>query len=204
MPSLEYSSASLLAPTLGDLLLGHRDRTTSTGNSFAANAALVVGASLFTAVLAQVSLPFVPVPITGQTLAVLLSGAVLGWKRGMLAQILYLAEGAVGLPVMANFSGGLPWLMGPTVGYAAMFPFAAALTGYLAQCRWDRSIPRTLLAMVLATALILAGGAAYLTRFVPASDVFAKGVLPFLPGDALKIALAALVLPATWRLMGRS
>src|SRR5438874_10199291 len=96
---------------------------------------LIVGATIVTALAAQVEirLPWTPVPITGQTFAVLLSGAVLGARRAFLAQVLYLAEGASGLPFFSGGAAGLAKLMGPTGGYLAGFPFAAALTGFLAE-----------------------------------------------------------------------
>jgi biotin transport system substrate-specific component len=204
MSTLPYApSSSSLSPTLIDLCVPTRASSQTSSRSLLTDLALILAGSLFTAALAQISIPFVPVPFTGQTLAVLLTGAVLGARRGFLAQALYLSEAIAGLPVTANHVGGLPFLLGPTIGYAAMFPFAAGLTGYLAQRRWDRSLLRSLLAMILATALILIGGALNLTRFVPLADVPAKGILPFLPGEALKIALATLLLPTAWRFVGR-
>lgn len=165
------------------------------------NTFLIVAASLVTGLAAQVAfpLPWTPVPLTGQTFAVLLSGALLGWKRGFLAQALYLAEGAAGLPLFAGGGAGPGVFMGPTAGYLVAFPFAAALTGWLASRGWDRRFITTLLAMLIGSSVIFLLGALWLARFVPASQVAVSGVLPFLPGDLIKAALAALALPAAWR-----
>ena len=165
------------------------------------NLALIVGASLVTALAAQIEfrVPWSPVPITGQTFAVLLSGAVLGARRAFLAQLLYLAEGASGLPVFAGGAFGLVKFAGPTGGYLLAFPFAAAVTGILAERGWDRHFFTMLAAMLLGSVVIFASGLAVLSRFVPADQLLAAGLLPFLPGDLIKSSLAALAFPAAWR-----
>jgi len=140
------------------------------------------------------------VPITGQTFAVLLSGAVLGARRGFAAQLLYLAEGAAGLPVFAGGAAGAAVLLGPTGGYLLAFPFAAALTGALAAQGWDRRFVTTAAAMLLGSAVIFALGLALLSRFIPSGRLLAAGLLPFLPGDLIKATLAAIAFPAAWRL----
>jgi len=169
------------------------------------NVLLVVGASLVTAAAAQVAfpLPFSPVPITGQTFAVLLSGAVLGPRRAFLAQALYLLEGAMGLPVFAGGASGVHVLLGPTAGYLFAFPLAAATTGALAVRGWDRNFVTMFGAMLLGSSVIFASGVALLARFVPANHVLQSGLLPFLPGDLVKAALASLAFPAAWRLARR-
>ena len=165
------------------------------------NLSLVVGASLITALAAQVTVPvpWSPVPITGQTFAVTLSGAVLGARRGFLAQVLYLAEGALGLPVFAAGAAGAGVLAGPTAGYLLAFPLAAALTGALAQRGWDRRFATMLPAMLLGSVPVFLLGLLQLARFIPADRVLAAGLIPFLPGDLIKAALAALAFPAAWR-----
>ena len=165
------------------------------------NLALIVGASLVTALAAQIEfrVPWSPVPITGQTFAVLLSGAVLGARRAFLAQLLYLAEGASGLPVFAGGAFGLVKFAGPTGGYLLAFPFAAAVTGALAERGWDRHFFTMLAAMLLGSVVIFASGLAVLSRFVPADQLLGAGLLPFLPGDLIKSSLASLVFPAAWR-----
>jgi biotin transport system substrate-specific component len=170
------------------------------------NVLLVVAASLVTAGAAQIEirLPWTPVPITGQSFAVLLSGLVLGSRRAFLAQLLYLAEGAAGLPFFAGGAAGLVKLMGPTGGYLMAFPFAAAFTGLLAERGWDRR-PVTMFAAMLAGSTIVFGlGLLQLSRFVPAETLLASGLLPFVPGDLIKSAIAAGVFPLVWKLVPRS
>jgi biotin transport system substrate-specific component len=117
--------------------------------------------------------------------------------------VLYLAEGTAGLPVFAGGTAGPLVLAGPSGGFLVGFPLAAAVTGALAGRGWDRHVGRMALAMLIGNLVLYATGAAVLTRFVPAERAFAVGVLPFLPGDALKIAVGALGAPLAWRLVGR-
>lgn len=170
------------------------------------NLLLVVAASLVTAGAAQLELrlPWTPVPVTGQTFAVLLSGAVLGARRAFLAQCLYLAEGSAGLPFFAGGAAGFPVLLGPTGGYLIAFPFAASLTGVLAERGWDRRPHRMFGAMLLGSSVIFVLGLAQLSAFVPGGALLASGLLPFVPGDVLKSALAAGAFPAIWKLVSRT
>ena len=168
------------------------------------NTLLVVLASLLTAGAAQLEfhLPWTPVTLTGQTFAVLLAGAVLGPRRAFMAQALYLAEGACGLPFFSGGAGGVVHLLGPSGGYLAAFPFAALVTGLLAGRAWDRR-PLTMFAAMLAgDAVIIAMGLAQLSRFVPAGGLLAAGLVPFVAGDLLKAALAAGLTPALWKWVG--
>lgn len=169
------------------------------------NVLLVLGASIVTALAAQIAipLPWSPVPITGQTFAVLLSGAVLGARRAFLAQLLYLAEGSSGLPVFAGGAAGFAKLLGPTGGYLMAFPLAAAVTGFLAERGWDRRFLTTFAALLAGSSLIFAFGLAWLSRFVPGPQLLASGLLPFIPGDLIKSALAAAAFPAIWRWVHR-
>lgn len=180
------------ALTLADITVRRTD--------FLTNAMLVVGASLLTGLAAQVAipLPWTPVPLTGQTFAVLLSGIFLGSRRAALAQLLYLVEGAAGLPLFAGGTGGPAVLLGPTGGYLLGFPLAAFLTGFLAERGWDRRFTTTVLAMLIGSSAIFAIGLAGLARFVPSSTLLSTGLLPFLPGDVIKATLAALALPRVW------
>jgi biotin transport system substrate-specific component len=166
------------------------------------NAFLVIGASVVVALAAQIAIPvpWSPVPLTGQTFAVLLCGAALGARRAFLAQALYLAEGAMGLPVFAGGSAGLAIFAGPTGGYLAAFPLAAALVGALAERGWDRRVVTMLAAMLLGSAVIFAFGLIQLSRFVPGAQLLAAGLLPFVPGDLVKSALASFAFPFAWRL----
>lgn len=180
--------------TLGDALLPR-------GRSLWTDTALVVAFSALVALTAQVQLPWWPVPFTLQTLGVLITGAALGSRRGALALLLYLAEGAVGLPVFAGPPYGIARLAGPTGGYLVGFVFAAALVGWLAEHNWDRRVSTAAAAMLLGNLVIYAFGVSWLA--VALGDVGAaisKGLLLFIPGDLLKIAIAALVLPGAWRL----
>src|SRR5918911_1719388 len=165
--------------------------------------ALVIAFSLLTALAAQVVIPLPLVPITGQTFAVLLTGALLGSRLGALAMIAYLVEGASGLPFFHAGHGGARLLIGPTAGYLWSFPAAAFLTGWLAERGWDKRFVTAAAAMALGSLVILLGGWAWLSQFTPASIAFTKGVLRFLVGDVVKIALAAAVLPSGWALLRR-
>lgn len=169
------------------------------------NTLLVVAASLVTAAAAQVEirLPWTPVPVTGQTFAVLLCGAVLGARRAFLAQMLYLCEGAMGLPFFSGGAAGFAYLLGPTGGYLMAFPFAAAVTGALAERGWDKHFVTMFAAMLLGSAVIFGLGLAQLSRFVPSSQLLGAGLLPFVPGDLVKSSLSALAFPATWSLVNR-
>ncbi len=168
------------------------------------NAVLVVLASLLTAAAAQlaVHLPWTPVPVTGQTFAVLLVGAALGARRGFAAMALYLAQGAAGLPFFAGGAGGAHFLLGPSGGYLLAFPLAAAATGWLASRAWDRRPFTMFLAMLAGSSVIFALGALQLSRFVPHGTVLATGVLPFLAGDVVKAAIASGLFPVVWRFVG--
>ncbi len=168
--------------------------------------ALVVAFSLLVALSAQVviPLPSTPVPITGQTFAVLLAGALLGSRLGALAMLAYLVEGALGLPFFRQGNGGLHYLfLSPTAGYLLSYPLAAFITGWLAERGWDRRVPTAAAAMVLGSAVILLCGWAWLARFTSPSQAFVAGVAPFLPGDIVKIALASALLPAGWAILRR-
>lgn len=170
---------------------------------------LVVGGVIFVALLAQVRivLPFTPVPITGQTLGVILIGAAYGWRLGFITLATYVVSGVVGLPVFAGGAAGLARLFGPTGGYLVAFPLAAALIGFLVQ-RFgvDRHPLRMAASMALCSVLILGLGSTWLSFALQTSmsDALAKGAFPFIPGDLVKMAIAALLLPGAWRLIGRA
>jgi biotin transport system substrate-specific component len=167
---------------------------------------LVLGFSLLTALAAQVvvPLPFTPVPLTGQTFAVLLTGALLGPRLGALAMLAYLAEGTAGLPFFRGGAGGPAHLAGPTAGYLFAFPAAAYVTGLLAERGWDRRFITAAAAMALGSLVILACGWAWLAlMFRTGAEAFRLGVAPFLVGDLVKIALAAAALPAGWAILRR-
>ena len=167
---------------------------------------LVVAFSLLTALAAQfvIPLPWTPVPVTGQTFAVLLTGALLGSRMGALAMILYLVEGASGLPFFRSGQGGIAYLLfSPTAGYLFSYPLAAFLTGWLAERGWDKSYWKAAAAMALGSLVILLCGWSWLALlYAPTPlDAWRAGVAPFLLGDAVKIALAAAVLPSGWAIL---
>lgn len=166
---------------------------------------------LCTAAAARVSvpLPLTPVPFTLQPMFVLVSGAALGSRLGMTSQLLYLMAGMAGLPVFAA-SGILPMglvrLLGPTGGYLMAYPFAAFLTGALAERGFDRRYWTSLLAMGAGLVVIFAGGLAWLGFVTPGpadvDRVLSLGLYPFIVLDLVKLAAAAAVLPGLWRLVG--
>lgn len=179
---------------LGDLLPGARVR----------GAALVLGGAALVGLAAQVSIPLpgTPVPVTGQTFAVLLVGAALGWRRALLSMALYLLAGALGIPWFAEHSSGTG---AASLGYVIGFLLAAPVVGALAARGGDRTPLRTVLTMALGTLLIYAVGVPYLAASLDISPVraFELGLRPFLAGDALKVLLAAGLLPAAWKLTRR-
>jgi biotin transport system substrate-specific component len=157
---------------------------------------LVAGFSLIIAVSAQVSipLPFTPVPVTLQTFAVVLAGALLGSKRGTAAVLAYLAEGFAGLPVFSLGSAGLVHLLGPTGGYLVGFVAAAWLTGFLVERRLASILPGALLVLVIGHLVPYVTGVAWLSVPLGISRALSLGFFPFLVGDALKVAASVGVL----------
>jgi biotin transporter BioY len=162
---------------------------------------LVVLGSLLVALAAQIKIPMWPVPVTMQTLAVLLVGALLGSRLGALSMLLYLGEGLLGLPVFAGWGSGPAYFAGPTAGYLFGFVAAAFVVGWLCERGWDRKVSTAVLAMLLGNVTIYLFGLPWLARFVGVDRVLQAGLLPFIPGDILKIILAALILPAGWKLL---
>jgi biotin transport system substrate-specific component len=188
------------ALVLADLIAGSRSR----GARLAVDAALVVGAAVFVGLLAQLSitLSFTPVPITGQTLGVLLAGTALGWRRAAAAMALYALAGVAGVPWFAGHASGYA---SASFGYIVGFFFAATACGYLAGRGADRSVLKSLPAMVAAEVVIYAFGLTWLAidLHLGAAQTLHLGLTPFLAGDAVKAAIAAGLLPAAWRLAGR-
>ena len=184
--------------TLADVLSSRQQR------SWLLDAVLVVLFSAFVALTAQVEIPLWPVPLTLQTLGVLFTGAVLGSRRGALALLLYLTEGALGLPVFAGGASGVGYMLGPTGGYLVGFVIAAGVVGWLAQRGWDRRLVWAAVAMVIGNVIIYVCGVAWLAVFL--GDLWGalvKGMLLFVVGDLIKIAVAALTLPGGWKLARR-
>jgi len=156
----------------------------------------VIGASLLIALGAQlrIPVPFSPVPVTAQTLVVLLAGALLGPKRGAQAVVLYLLEGLLGWPVFAGASGGLTVLLGPTGGYLIGFVAAAYIVGRLTERSENRNALATIGALLLGILVIYAFGLIRLAAFVGMERVIALGLAPFIPGDLVKLLCATLIL----------
>ncbi|MDD9909648.1 MAG: biotin transporter BioY [Ahrensia sp.] len=171
------------------------------------NVLLAVGGSLALWVSAKITVPFWPVPMTMQTLVVLMIGMMFGAKLGMATVLLYLAEGAAGLPVFAGTPEkgiGLAYMMGTTGGYLVGFVLAAGIAGWFAERGWDRNVFTTALAMLIATAAIYVPGLIWLGTIVGwDKPVLAWGLTPFLAADALKLALAAALMPLLWALLAK-
>jgi biotin transport system substrate-specific component len=167
------------------------------------SAGLVIVFSLFIAACAQFSIHIGPIPITGQTFAVLLTGMLLGSRLGAAAVIAYLIEGAIGLPFFAGGGAGLVRFLGPTAGYLVAFPAAAFIVGAFAEHGWDKRYPTAVAAMAIGSLIIFLGGWAWFAILTNTSPVaaFKIAVLPFLLGDVIKIALGAAVLPTGWALL---
>jgi biotin transport system substrate-specific component len=164
---------------------------------------LALVGSLLVAVSAQIQVPMYPVPMTMQPFAVIVIGAAYGARLGAATLLLYMAEGALGLPVFAGMKGGAAVLAGPTAGYIVGFVLAAGAVGWLAERGWDRNVFATAAAMTIGMALIYIPGVAWLAGLIGTQKAIAAGMLPFLIGDGVKIALAALALPGAWWLVGR-
>jgi biotin transport system substrate-specific component len=171
------------------------------------DAAVVVTGALLIAGAAQITipLPFTPVPVSGQTFAVLLVGAALGAARGGAAGSLYLLLGLAGMPVYADGSSGLHVVTGASGGYLVAFPLAAALVGRLAERGWDRSFSSAVGAMLTGNVLIYLIGLPWLAVTLGSGldKTLQLGLYPFVPGDLLKVYLAAAALPAAWKLVSR-
>jgi biotin transport system substrate-specific component len=190
-----------VARTLADLAVAPTDDRIAAA---VRAAALVLGGTLLTAAAAQLSvrMPWTEVPYTGQTAAVLLVGVSLGARLGLASMLLYLLAGAAGAPLFSGGAAGVEQLFGVTAGYLLGFLLAAALVGHLAERGWDREPRRAALLMLLGNLVIYAVGVPVLAVAAGLGPVQAigSGALVFLPWDLVKIAVAALVLPLTWRL----
>jgi biotin transporter BioY len=170
------------------------------------SAGLVIVFSLFIAACAQFSIQIGPIPITGQSFAVLLTGALLGSRLGAAALIAYLIEGAVGLPFFAPLGApGILRFFGPTGGFLVAFPAAAFIVGAFAEHGWDKRYHTAVAAMAIGSVIIFLGGWAWyaILTNTPPVTAFKIAVLPYLAGDVIKIALGAAVLPTGWALLKR-
>lgn len=181
------------APTLSAALWPRRD--------IARNVLLALAGSVLLALSAKVQIPFWPVPMTMQTYVVLVLAMAYGWRLGGATMLLYLAEGALGLPVFAGTPEkgiGLAYMMGPTGGYLAGFVMAAVVAGMLAERGWDRSWLRAGVVMLIGHAVVFAAGVAWLATLVGLGQAVALGFTPFIAATLAKIMLGLATMPLAW------
>ena len=176
-------------------------RPSSKSSAHVYDAFCIFAGSVFLALMAQFSLRvwFTPIPLSLQTFAVLMLGALLGSKRGALAVMAYLMYGACGLPVFASGSAGIVALFGPSGGFFIGFVLAAFTIGFLLERGWKESYLLTFLALIAGEIVLFALGTAWLAFFVGAKHALAMGLLPFIIGDTLKVCVAAALIPAGWK-----
>lgn len=193
---------------LADLIVRPSSRT----RAFALDAALVVAGALLVALLAQVSIPLWPVPITGQTLGVLVVGAALGSRRGAAAMVTYLLAGLAGLPVFADFAGTVAAIAKPSFGFIIGFVFSAYVAGWFAERHWDRRPALAFAGFAAASAVPFVFGIPYMAlilNVVMGLDysfwaLLEAGLFPFIVGGLVKAGLAALIIPGAWALVRRA
>lgn len=195
------ATASTSRPVLADRFVT-ASRTT--------DVALVLGGVAVVSVLAQVQVPLWPVPVTGQTLGVMLVGASLGARRGALSLLTYLVLGVAGLPIFAEFSGGPLSVLKPSFGFVIGFVLAAGLIGWLSERDWDKKWFRSAAAFFAASLVPFAVGLPYLAVVLgqlgfpnDLQSVLAAGLYPFIVGGVAKWLIAAAALPVAWRVLGR-
>ena len=181
----------------------------SQSRSYWQRSQLLTSYSILT-ISAKISIPFWPVPMTLQTLAIMAMAAAYGSRLAIATVLAYLAEGALGIPVFAGAGAGLPYLLGPTGGFLAGFVILAWIVGSAADRGWDRSTPKLFAAMIAADVVVFVLGIAWLAWMarlssggigIGLSSAIVHGAQPFILGDLLKIALAALAVPAAWKLI---
>ena len=189
-------------PTLFDALWGRQGQS-----KLVRNIVLMIVGTILLTISAKIKVPFYPVPVTMQTFVVLALGMAYGWRLGAATMLLYLAEGALGLPVFAGTPEkgiGLAYILGPTGGYLIGFVMAAATCGWLAERGWDRNVLTTAIAMLIGNAVIYIPGLLWLGNLLGwDKPILEWGLMPFIYGDLTKLALAALLLPGAWSLVKR-
>lgn len=198
-----------MTPRSGRLLLDRLWPPAETSAAWPANLARVLlvalAGSALIAVSSKIQVPMAPVPMTLQTLVILVIGMACGWRLGGLTVLLYLVEGAAGLPVFANTPErgiGISYMVGTTGGYLLGFLLAALVVGLLAEAGWDRSAPLTAAAMLIGNVVIYVPGLLWLGSVAGWDNpILQWGLTPFIVGDLVKVALAALLMPAAWRLV---
>ena len=204
--------SAIAAPSSHRVLADVIARPSARGRAFALDAALVLTGAAVVAVLAQVSIPLWPVPITGQTLGVIVVGAALGSRRGAAAMITYLLVGLAGLPVFADFTGTIAAVAKPSFGYVIGFVFAAFVAGWFAERAWDRRPALAFLGFAIASLMPFLFGIPYLAfilNVVMGADltflqILEAGLFPFIVGGIIKAGLAALIIPGAWALVRKA
>jgi biotin transport system substrate-specific component len=198
---LSNLTLALGRPTLADRVFSR---------TLALDAVLIIAGAALTAASAQVAVPLWPVPVTGQTLAVLLVGVTLGAVRGGISMVLYAVLGIVGLPVFSESSSGWGVIAGPSGGYIIGFIFAAILTGWLAQREWDRKLLRAFVAFLAGSVVTFAFGLPWLATYLGAvgapndlNSVLTAGLYPFIVGGVVKSVLGAGIISLAWVALGR-
>ena len=203
IPRLDRTTAEERGLTLADFLvpISVAERI----NVRVRHIALILIGVLVVAAAAQIYIPTNPVPFTGQTLAVLVVGCALGFRRGAAALALYVLLGTIGMPIFAQADSGTHVILGATGGYLIGFVLAAAVVGRLAELGWDRRIGGSLAAMLIGSICIYAVGVPWLAAVahLSAADAITKGFTQFLVWDAAKLAIAAATFPIAWWLIGR-
>lgn len=205
--------------TSNALVLAQTFAAGSTNGRLAKNIILAILGSLAIWVSAKIQVPFYPVPMTMQVFVILAIGAAFGSRLGLATVLLYLAEGAAGLPVFAGTPEkgiGFAYMVGPTGGYLVGFALAACITGFFAERGWDRSYFKTAIAMLLGlsviylvgvtwlalpfSALVVAGGSTF--TGIGLEKAITYGFMPFWIGDLVKVALATALFPMVWKFLG--
>ena len=200
-PSLNKSFfGTISANTMLERCMEISDRQKQAPNFLIKTFSVLVGTLLIT-LSSYVTIPLYPVPVTAQTLVVLLIGLSFGTRLSFLTLSLYLFQGAVGLPVFAGGAGGLAALFGPTGGYLFGFVAAGSLLGLLARRGFGKNFLTTIIAMLAGNAVIYLFGVSWLANFIGIENAVKSGILPFLYGDVLKIFVAAALIPVAWKFL---
>lgn len=188
---------------LATALMARRDDDADTSLTLMAQICLLACGVAALAVSAHVKIPFYPVPLTMQTLVVLLIGMAYGSRLGGATVLAYLGAGAAGAPVFAS-GAGILYFAGPTGGYLAGFFIATIVLGFLAERGWARSFVTTAFSMLIGIAIIYACGVTWLSQLIGLEKAVSIGILPFVYGDALKLVIASLGMPLAWSFVNKT
>ena len=175
---------------------------TSGINTYLKYILLIVFGTILLAVSSKIQVPFWPVPMTMQTFVVFIIAMAYGWKLSFLTLIAYLFEGAMGLPVFAK-GGGFLYLTGPTAGYLYGMTIAAGIMGYFADLGYGKSIIKCIFPLLIGTVIIFVLGVGYLSSIIGLEKALVAGLLPFIPSELFKIALALFIIPSIWKYIDR-